>query len=115
MCGKHYERWRKHGDPMVLGKPGSPGLKGERNPRWAGDSIGYHGAHLRVSAERGKASTHTCEHCGGQAQEWAYDHKDADELIGTIKSGTAPYSLKAEHYFPLCVPCHRVFDQGCLV
>ena len=58
---------------------------------------------------RGKASQYNCAGCGGPAKQWAYDHADPDE-----KNGEHAFSLKPEHYDPLCLSCHskRDYIQG---
>lgn len=84
-------------------------ITGSRNPKWRPDeAVTYDAMHQRVKAARGRPETHPCGHCGGQAQEWAYDHADPDERLG----GDGPFSLNPAHYLPLCVPCHRKFDNG---
>jgi hypothetical protein len=104
LCSKHYERWRKHGDPLfvapILGRP----LKG--------DVPGFHAIHKRLLRSRGPASEFDCVDCGGSAREWSYDGLDPDELIGTAGPGApVAYSLDLEHYEPRCVSCHRRFDH----
>lgn len=65
-----------------------------------------------VARLRGSASSHACAHCGGAAQQWAYDHLDADERLEVRGGHLVPYSLDAARYLPLCVSCHVSFDQG---
>lgn len=104
MCTKHYERWRKHGDPLVVHPPAGP-------PRLASPS--YDGAHARVRRSRGKASDHKCVDCGRAACDWSYDHSDPNELYGAVGSkydGIA-YSLNPDHYQPRCKACHLAFDR----
>jgi hypothetical protein len=84
----------------------------ERNPKWRGDEIEYTAAHARVVAQRGKPDEYPCAHCGGQATEWAYDHSDPNELRNHTGRDDGPFSLDAQRYMPLCVPCHRRFDLG---
>lgn len=60
----------------------------------------YYSTHKHVRRVRGPASEHACR-CGSAAEQWAYDHADPDEA-----QGAHPYSLKPEHYRPLCSPCH---------
>jgi hypothetical protein len=76
------------------------------------DDVGYAGAHFRVVRLRGDAHEHACAHCGGPATQWAYDHADPDEQVAVQYRGRGdyPYSLDVEHYLPLCVRCHRLFD-----
>lgn len=110
-CKLHHERWRKHGNPnIVLPALGSP-RPGRLNPSWIGDLAGYHAAHVRVKAQRGRARQHNCQHCNTQAAEWAYDHADPSQRMGDDGHGNSLiYSLNPEHYIPLCVRCHRAFD-----
>lgn len=101
-CGTHYERWRVHGDVTVTHVPrGNPG---------------YLAMHKQVYRRRGTASAHPCAHCGGPAKQWAYDHADPNERIGTMVVRGEPvelrYSEDPEHYLPLCISCHVRFDQA---
>lgn len=68
----------------------------------------YKYAHNAVRREYGPATLYTCLWCGGRADQWAYDHRDPDEL--TDPRGL-PYSLDISHYGALCVRCHRSFDR----
>jgi hypothetical protein len=72
---------------------------------WKADGLTYSGAHMRVRAVRGQASTHTCG-CGAPAMQWAYRHDDPNEL----HSDTGAYSADPRHYDALCVPCHKRAD-----
>lgn len=84
---------------------------GVRHHSWTGDEVGYAGAHFRVKALWGFASTHTCRHCLGPAAHWAYDHLDPNERVDPDEG---PYSPNPDHYLPLCVRCHKAFDLGYL-
>jgi hypothetical protein len=109
MCAKHATRTRRHGDPTVCILPEDRNLaRGPNNPSWAGDGVGYDGAHMRVEAAKGSASNHACIDCGNAARHWSYDHADPNELIGG--RGSYPYSADPDHYVPRCVPCHKKFD-----
>ena len=57
----------------------------------------------------GDPNAFPCCLCGveGWTMQWAYDHKDPNELTG--RNGV--YSLDIDHYMPLCRPCHRRFDD----
>ena len=68
----------------------------------------YETAHRRLCDEL-LPSMLGCQHCGGQAHDWAYDHNDPDEL--TSQEGLR-YSANPRRYFPLCRPCHVQFDQA---
>lgn len=73
---------------------------------------GYHGAHQRVHAAKGKASAHRCSRCGEQAEQWAFSNGDLGMLREAEgKDAGLAYSLDPEHYEALCRPCHKRFDQ----
>ena len=90
LCNKHYLRWKKHGDPQVVLKPGV-------KPNYELDSYGAQHYHVRVI--RGTPSC--CEHCGTNDPdlwyEWAFNH------IGDRNN--------VEDYIRLCRSCHRKFDE----
>ena len=98
-CAAHWKRVEKYGDP------GSAEIK----PRSVGDAADYALAHARLKKTRGPASNHGCVGCESPAQHWAYDHRDPNEK--TDHRGYS-YSLKAEHYRPMCVKCHKRFDMN---
>jgi hypothetical protein len=111
LCAKHYLRWFHHGDPLTV-KPATGGsMPAELHPRWVGDAGGYHTAHNRVVAARGRAGDYDCEDCGSPAAHWSYDHRDLDERWSRL----GPYSLKREHYRPRCVSCHKRLDLSFVV
>lgn len=105
LCSTHYTRQKDFGD--VHRAKQMPAR--EDHWKWAGDDISYGGVHSRLEYQRGKARTHTCRHCNGQAEQWAYDHDDPDEKIETERG--LRYSPDLDHYIPLCVPCHKQFDR----
>lgn len=102
-CGPHYMRWRKYGDPLES----RPVPTGPEHHNWA-EVPTYGGMHLRVRRAKGRARDHGCQHCDRQAAHWAYDHEDPRSLHDA--SLGLRYSLDVEHYIPLCVSCHRIFD-----
>lgn len=108
-CPKHYKRWKTHGDPTKLGDRG-PGVSGEAHGAWVGLDLSYAGAHTRLRRERGLASDQSCEHCGQQANAWAYDHADPNERAQDWYGYTVAYSGDVSHYIPLCGSCHKRFD-----
>lgn len=85
-------------------------LSPEHRAKLRKETPSYHAAHRRVEAERGKASTHPCDHCGKQARDWAL--RDGG---GRSKKGNGRhrmYSLVADDYLALCQSCHRRYDYG---
>ena len=106
LCSKHYQRARTHGDANELHRQ-----SGDAHHQWKGDAVTYVGAHARIRRTRGKASAFTCTHCPENAEHWAYDHGDPDELTGTVDGVELRYSADPSHYIPLCVECHYKFDH----
>lgn len=97
-CMKHYLRWHRRGTLELVGR----GRNG-----WTGDEASYNASHFRTRKAKGRAADQQCEHCGGQALHWAYDHSDPGEKVAP----EGPYSPNPDHYIPLCVPCHSTFDK----
>lgn len=134
-CGMHYLRWYRHGDPTYEAphhtKCSMAGCDNE--PRSARSGIcemhycrrrrnghfdlldthvedpAYRTVHTRVSRARGRASTHPCVDCGGQAQHWSYTHGSMREK--TSETGQ-PFSDDLDDYAPRCVKCHTAFDRA---
>lgn len=65
-------------------------------------------AHNSNRRARGRASLQRCEHCGGQAAEWALNHEK--EGIVTLRDRFGEYSAEPMDYIALCKPCHQRFD-----
>ena len=109
-CNGHYKHMQRKGYTQDLIQQYGPEHIGKLRmgrPKVAVPE--YRGAHMRVYAERGKASEYECmEGCGKQAQEWAYCHC-TDEAITDAKTGRL-YSLDVDSYVALCKSCHRLFD-----
>lgn len=75
--------------------------------------LDYQSAHHRLRAERGRASDHPCSECTKQADEWAYDHEDPNEVEGHTRRGrVAVYSEDPHHYRPMCRSCHSLHDRA---
>lgn len=107
LCSLHYQRMQRSGSPTAT--PGRTYLRGNESHAWT-DRPAYRTVHGRLDRDRGPAKAHTCT-CGAPAAQWAYDHRDPDELTAVVSGGVAvPYSVKPEHYSPLCHPCHRALD-----
>lgn len=97
-CKKHYERWRKNGDPNIVKRPQFSSLP---IPKWTGDNVGYSGAHDRVKRARGAAKEYKCVDCGNQAQHWSYVGNDPRKWSGNV-----------HEYEPRCAKCHRRLDHA---
>ena len=72
-------------------------LKGEDNPNWKGDKVGYIGLHTWVKNQLGKPNV--CTHCHSTIKkryEWAN------------KSGK--YERNIDDWLRLCTSCHRKYD-----
>lgn len=98
MCSLHYVRTRRWGDPR------------QDLPPKVKNSDSYHAVHQRLASRRGPASLCPCQHCGGEANDWAYDHMDEHEQHGA--GSGLPYSLDLDRYMPLCRGCHNAFDKA---
>lgn len=109
MCNKHYLRWCKHGDPAMVAVGGVPQPL-DRNPHWSGDNATYNGVHLRLAAQRGRATEYPCVDCGDLAFEWSYNNSHEQERRDSI----GRYSTNLDAYDPRCVRCHRRFDAAML-
>lgn len=103
-CNKHYLRWLFHGNPLT-----TKFATGTDHGRWT-DRPTYRAAHNRVIRRRGPAKFYACQHCDGQAKQWAYDHLDPNEQIAADTGLTI--SPDPAHYFPLCNSCHVRFDMA---
>lgn len=81
------------------------------------DNPGYSAMHWRVKSARGRAAAHKCAHCDKkQAEQWAYDHGDPNELTAEVagfggRTFVVPYSLDPAHFLALCSSCHVKFDR----
>jgi len=103
----HYQRMKRNGS-LELAAPNY--ATGQRSGMWRGDEVTYKPAHFRVIRLRGSASLHLCANCGGSAQDWAYDHRDPNEL--TCSATGRKYSADPDRYMPLCRSCHKRIDNA---
>lgn len=69
--------------------------------------VTYHAAHKRLAALWGSARLHPCVKCLKDAQDWAYDGTDPDELC----TGGRRWSRYPEFYMPMCKSCHKMLDN----
>ncbi len=108
LCVTHGQRLKKYGslEPRKV--------TGENHHNYK-EVPGYIGLHARVRVAKGKASENLCAaSCGKKAAQWAYDRKDSEEVFDpTWRHPESPYSLKLEHYLPLCRSCHALLDFSC--
>lgn len=97
-CSKHYARVKTHGDPNYVTPPSEYG---------SGDAVLYSAAHCRLRRIRGSASKYRCQHCNGEAKDWALDH----ERLGLDPTQRRMYTTNLDDYIPLCRPCHGRYDS----
>lgn len=69
--------------------------------------VNYFGAHCRVAARRGSASSYPCIDCGKSARDWCYNYADPQEARD---EKNRRYSLSPAYYDPRCRLCHKTFD-----
>lgn len=83
-----------------------------RKRTWDNPEISWSAAHSRCHATWGRAAQYSCVDCDRQAQEWAYDGTDPDELYGRYSTTNTwmYFSMWPEFYMPLCKKCHRKRD-----
>ena len=67
-------------------------------------------AHREAQPQAARDRLRRAVDCAGTAAEWSYDHTAPDEM----QSEFGRYSALASHYWPRCVPCHRVMDIALL-
>lgn len=72
----------------------------------------YQALHDRLRRYRGRASEHRCVECGGQAQDWAYDHSDPEAVVTKVGKKRIAYSTDLSRYQPMCRRCHIQFDAA---
>ena len=100
-CKTHYERlWLTGDEPTGSIRPFN----------FAGNDVGYHGVHHRLTRWLGPARERPCRDCGMRAAHWSYNHGATDERIDT--SNGLPYSVNPDDYDPRCVSCHARLDRG---
>ena len=109
------ERAREYDARYYAANPGYKAARAGTRPAdkpWPSSQCGYHAAHKRVRDVRGHARRYECIKCSAEAQHWAYQHGSPRELVGLSGAGTySPYSPEPDDYSPMCVPCHRLYDN----
>lgn len=106
LCKLHWQRWYRNGDPEIV----LPTVRvGADHALWT-DVPKYSAVHRRLRSYRGPAKGFACVDCGRQAEQWAYDHADPEEMADQVGGSVVPYSLDMDHYQPMCIPCHKRFD-----
>ncbi|MFE7712997.1 hypothetical protein ACFU6I_46410 [Streptomyces sp. NPDC057486] len=68
----------------------------------------YKIAHRKVAHMRGIASSQRCIYCRRHAAQWALNHSRATK----VTDGHLVWSEAPDDYDPLCVACHRIYDQA---
>jgi hypothetical protein len=108
MCPTHYHRIKKYGNPDTVLHVQAKGKLSHADV-W----VTYRGAHTRVERSRGKAKDMSCawSECQSQADEWAYDNNDPNEVTNIVRGCERRYSLLPEHYMPLCKKHHELYDM----
>lgn len=101
MCEMHYARWSRVSRPDGKRRRGRPPV---------GLAISYMGAHQRVRSTFGGAHMYDCAACAKPAEDWAYDHEDANQLWW--QQNSCWYSADPTHYLPMCKKCHNKFDNS---
>ncbi|MCW2930037.1 MAG: GoPhGTE5p55 [Actinomycetia bacterium] len=101
LCGTHYERQRRHGNPETVLKQGAkPGKTGELSSQWKGADAGLDAQHKRISSVRGTPKL--CTNCGTTDPEkhyhWAFNNTGD--------------RLNIWDYIRLCAGCHRLLDDA---
>lgn len=102
-CDRCYLRLLRTGTVEYRGP-----LKGEDNPSWKGDDIGYRSAHRRIRMNRGAASDHICR-CGRTAEDWALG-RDSTVPVRIDADGLS-FSTDIWAYIPMCKKCHASYDE----
>lgn len=103
-CSKHYSRWKVTGDPLTE-RPVGVNVK----PRPVPVPYNWRTMHTHLEREQGKARRRKCTYCGAQARDWSYNYEDPD--VQYEPGNEMPFSLKLEHYIPLCSSCHHRLDN----
>jgi hypothetical protein len=91
MCNRHWMRFRKWGDPLIMSDRNIP----KPNPSMSA-------IHSYLRRKHGSAARHPCSHCGKRfpgprIMQWAHIHD-------------TPYDKDISHYMPLCKRCHNIYD-----
>jgi hypothetical protein len=74
--------------------------RGELNPNWKGDTVGWNGIHWWLRRNLPKAGC--CEECGKKGKtDYAFRHHPE------------PYTRIRDDYAELCRSCHIRFDRAC--
>jgi hypothetical protein len=81
---------------------------GEKARWWAGDAVGYAGAHKRHRATLPKS----CAHCGrrtGRLDVALRKDTPPERLLGSVRL-RRHYSIHSDDYMRLCRSCHCKYD-----
>ena len=115
-CGTEAHRVR-HGN-LMTGNTTACGCqrrvnhqKGEANPAWKGDNIGYGSMHTRLRDNRGRAGDSQCVDCGGSASDWSYVGGCPSERYQAVNGYEVAYCPHLDCYVPRCKRCHKNYDN----
>lgn len=74
-----------------------------------GEHASYNAVHMRLRADRGRASDHRCVDCGRVAAHWSFSNDASADERRDPETDLA-YSLNPDDYSPRCVSCHAKHD-----
>lgn len=115
MCGMHYRRVYRYGDPHFLHHEQRGGNHGTRNAE--GTYGTYNQIHRRMHRYYGDAGEFDCSICFEPAQTWALIKEwvpEGELLWGKEHGWDVPYSVEPAHYLTLCKEHHNKLDRGVL-
>lgn len=100
LCNLHYQRF-------LYGIPMDQPVRVSANTT----ITTYKGIHSKLRRLWGAASWYLCVECPERARDWAYNHKDPNEMMDTFGPAAGLlFSPSVEFYLPLCGECHRALD-----
>ncbi len=95
LCGKHYKRWNKHGDPLMI--KDQKIYKAEEHVNWKGGDATYEAIHQWVGLNYGKPKL--CEHC-----------KTTYALVFDWANISGTHKRIRSDWIRLCRKCHMKMD-----
>lgn len=95
--GTHANLGRKHNEEfkLAVSERQQGHWIGDKNPKWVGDAVAYHGVHSWVKRQKGKAMS-CINGCTAKRYQWTnVDHK---------------YRRNVDDYTSMCQSCHYYYD-----